>query len=53
VVAYVAISLPVVSLGFAAQRWGLKTSGVSFAVIIAVLALLCLAAIVWQERREN
>lgn len=52
VVAYVAISLPVVSLGFAARHWGLQASGVSFAVIIAVLALLCLAAIVWQERRE-
>ncbi|WP_370066320.1 MFS transporter [Mycobacterium sp. MAA66] len=52
VVAYVAISLPVVSLGFAAQHWGLKASGVSFAVIIAVLSLLCLAAIVWQERQE-
>lgn len=53
VVAYVAISLPVVSLGFAAQHWGLQASGVSFAVIIGVLALLCLAAIVWQERRQT
>jgi MFS family permease len=53
VVAYVAISLPVVSLGLAARQWGLKASGVSFAVIIAVLALLCLAAISWQQRQEN
>ena len=31
VVAYVAISLPVVGEGLAAQRWGLRTAGVSFA----------------------
>lgn len=53
VVAYVAISLPVVSLGFAAQRWGLQEAGVSFAVIIAVLAAVCLAAVLWQERRRS
>jgi len=53
VVGYVAISLPVVSVGFAAQQWGLQATGVSFAVIIAVLAVLCLAAIVWQERRAT
>ena len=53
VVAYVAISLPVVSLGFAAQRWGLQAAGVSFAVIIAVLAAICLAAVLWQERRRS
>lgn len=53
VVGYVAISLPVVSVGFAAQRWGLQATGVSFAIIIAVLAMLCLAAIIWQERRAS
>lgn len=53
VVAYVAISLPVVSLGFAAQRWGLQPSGVSFAAIIAVLSALCLVAVLWQERTEK
>ncbi len=53
VVAYVAISLPVVSLGFAAQRWGLQAAGVSFAVVIAALAAVCLAAVLWQERRRS
>jgi len=53
VVAYVAISLPVVGLGFAAQRWGLQAAGVSFAIIIGVLTLVCLAAILIQERREG
>jgi len=52
VVGYVAISLPVVGLGFAAQHWGLQASGVSFAIIIGVLTLLCQAAVLIQERRE-
>jgi MFS family permease len=51
VVAYVAISLPVVSEGFAAERFGLRTAGVSFAIATALLAAICLAAIVVQERR--
>ena len=53
VVAYVAISLPVLSRGFAAQRWGLQEAGVSFAVVIAVLAAVCLGAVLWQERRRS
>lgn len=53
VVAYVAISVPVVSLGFASQHWGLKAAGVSFAVAITVLAILCLGAVLWQERRDK
>lgn len=56
VVAYVAISLPVIGEGLAAQAWGLRTAGVSFAIAIAVLAVVCLAAILVQEagrvRRE-
>jgi MFS family permease len=50
VVAYVAISLPVVGEGLAAQAVGLRTAGVSFAIAVAVLAVLCLAAILWRER---
>jgi MFS family permease len=49
VVAYVAISLPVVGEGLAAQHWGLRTAGVSFAIAIAVLAAVCLVAILLQE----
>lgn len=50
VVAYVAISLPVVGGGLAAQAWGLRTAGVVFALAVGVLALLCLVAILVQER---
>jgi MFS family permease len=53
VVAYVAISLPVVGEGLAAQHWGLRTAGVSFAVAIAVLAVVCLAAILIQEAGQR
>ncbi len=52
VVAYVAIAVPVVGDGFASQHLGLRTAGVSFAVATAVLAAICLAAIVFQERRS-
>ena len=53
VVAYVAISLPVVGEGLAAQAWGLRTAGVSFAVAVAALAGICLVAILAREARES
>jgi MFS family permease len=49
VVAYVAISLPVVGVGLAAQDWGLRTAGVGFAIAIAALSAICLAMILYQE----
>ena len=52
VVAYVAISLPVVGEGLAAQHWDLQTAGISFAIGVAVLAMACLAAIVVREKRQ-
>lgn len=53
VVAYVAISLPVVGEGLVAREWGLQTAGVTFAVAVAVLAGICLAAILAQEARQS
>ncbi|MGV0717508.1 MFS transporter [Mycolicibacterium sp. XJ662] len=50
VVGYVAISLPVVGEGLAADAWGLRTAGVGFAVAVAVLSAICLAAILVQNR---
>lgn len=52
VVAYVAISLPVIGEGLAARLWGLRAAGVSFAAAVAVLAIVCLIAIVVRERRQ-
>jgi MFS family permease len=51
VVAYVAISLPVVGEGLAAEAWGLRTAGIVFALAISALAAVCLAAILVEERR--
>jgi len=53
VVAYVALSLPVIGEGLAARTWGLRTAGVAFAVAVAVLAVVCLAAILVQEAHRN
>jgi len=53
VVAYVAISLPVVGGGFASKAWGLRTGGLAFAIAIAVLAAVCLAAVLVRESRES
>ncbi|MCV7419748.1 MFS transporter [Mycobacterium yunnanensis] len=52
VVAYVAISVPVIAEGFASQHLGLRTAGVGFALATAALAAVCLVAIVLQERRS-
>ncbi|WP_425004864.1 MFS transporter [Mycolicibacterium sp. S3B2] len=51
VVAYVALSLPVMGEGLAAQAWGLDTAGLTFAVAVAALAAGCLAAILARETR--
>ena len=51
VVAYVAISLPVIGEGLAAQRWGLQTSGITFAIIVAAIAALCFVAVLVEEHR--
>jgi MFS family permease len=53
VVAYIAISIPVIGEGFAAQAWGLRTGGTVFATAVGVLALACLGAILWQESRAK
>jgi MFS family permease len=53
VVAYVALSVPVVSEGLVAQDWGLRTAGVGFAIAVAVLSALCLVAILVEEARQN
>ncbi|WP_286141467.1 MFS transporter [Mycobacterium sp. GA-1199] len=52
VIGYVAISLPVVGEGVAADTWGLRTAGVSFAVAVAVLSGICLVAILLRESRD-
>lgn len=52
VIVYVAISLPVIGEGLAAEHWGLRTAGVTFAVAVGVLAAGCLAAILVRAKRS-
>jgi MFS family permease len=51
VIAYIAISLPVIGEGLAAEAWGLRTAGIVFALAVSALAALCLVAILIEERR--
>ncbi|MFT4126526.1 MAG: MFS transporter [Gordonia sp. (in: high G+C Gram-positive bacteria)] len=51
VVAYVALSIPIVGQGVAAAEWGLVTAGVSFTIAVGVLSLIALALIVVAGRR--
>jgi hypothetical protein len=51
VVAYVAISIPVVGAGLAAQAWGLRASGTAFALAVGLLSAICLVGILRQESR--
>jgi MFS family permease len=53
VVAYVAISLPVIGAGLAATVWGLRTAGIVFASAVAALSALCLAAVLVQQARND
>ncbi|RUP28553.1 MAG: MFS transporter [Mycolicibacterium sp.] len=52
VVAYLAISLPVIGEGLAAQHWGLQSAGIGFAITIGVLAATCLIALPALRRRR-
>jgi Catalase len=53
VVGYVAIALPVIGEGLAAEAWGLRTAGIAFASAVSVLAVMCLAAILVEEARTR
>ena len=52
VVAYVAISLPVVGVGLLAQLEGLRAAGLIFAAAVAALAAIVLALVTHQEQRS-
>lgn len=53
VVAYIAISLPVIGEGLAAQHWGLRSAGVGFAVTVGLLAAACLIALLTVQRPDG
>ena len=51
VVCYTSLALPVIGMGLAASAWGLRTSGMLFALAVGVLAAFCLVAILRRESR--
>ncbi|MET0928987.1 MAG: MFS transporter, partial [Aeromicrobium sp.] len=53
VVAYVAISVPVIGEGIAAPHWGLTTTSVTFSLGAAALATLALLTLVVDQRRNR
>ena len=53
VVAYIAISVPVIGEGIAAPRWGLTSSSVAFSLGVAALAALALVTLVVDQRRST
>ncbi|MCX5043579.1 MFS transporter [Aldersonia sp. NBC_00410] len=53
VVAYIAISVPVIGEGFGAEQWGLRTAGIVFTLLVAALALIALIATVLAARRAH
>jgi MFS family permease len=53
VVAYIAISLPVIGEGLAVRAWGLRTAGITFAIAVGVLSAICLAAVLVGEARQS
>ena len=53
IVAYVALSFPVIGAGLSLQRWGLVTGGVSFGLIVGLLAVVALALLLIEQRRAR
>ena len=52
VVLYVALSLPVLGLGFAVQSFGTTAAGIAFTFGVAALALIALGALVRTQRHQ-
>lgn len=53
VVAYVAISIPVMGLGAMAARFGLASAGISFAAMVSVLAAVSALILIRRPRTPN
>ncbi|BBX92095.1 MFS transporter [Mycolicibacterium boenickei] len=53
VVAYIAISLPVIGEGLVAERWGLRSAGIGFAGTVGILAAGCLIALLARQPRRQ
>lgn len=52
VILYVAISIPVICVGAAAQRFGLVPTGVVFSLLVAALAALALLVLLVRQKKK-
>ncbi|GAB3675227.1 MFS transporter [Salinisphaera aquimarina] len=52
VVLYVAISIPVVGVGLAADTLGLRVAGISFSIAVAILATVALISLLLRRRPD-
>ncbi|MGC5247324.1 MFS transporter [Gordonia sp. DT219] len=52
VVAYVALSVPIIGQGIAAAHWGLVTAGIAFNIGVGILCALAMILIVFALRRS-
>ena len=53
IVAYVALSFPVIGAGLSLQRWGLVTGGVGFGLLVGLLAVAALVLLLIEQRRDR
>ncbi|GHO84749.1 putative multi-drug efflux transporter [Dictyobacter formicarum] len=53
VVLYVAISIPIIGVGMAAQIFGLQVAGIAFSAIMAILALIALIILVTRPDAQS
>ena len=53
VVAYIAISVPVIGSGISSDRWGLDPTGIAFSIGASVLAVLALVTLLVDQRRTD
>lgn len=53
VVLYIALSVPVIGAGAAANAWGLVTAGIVFSIIVALLAAISIGSLVVEDRRTS
>jgi predicted MFS family arabinose efflux permease len=52
IVAYIALSIPVVGIGLAVRAFGLAPAGMAFAGGVALLAATSLASLLWMRHRK-
>jgi hypothetical protein len=53
IIAYIAISVPVIGIGLMASLLSLKATGIIFSVFVGAMAAVALLIILWRDCRTN